>query len=66
MATEWEYTTVELPTKTEPAAWNETLRRLGAEGWMLQTSIPLIDIDWSIYPVTKAVRMVFMRPKPQP
>jgi hypothetical protein len=61
----WEYKTIELEIKHSLATWDTTFHTLGADGWQLQSSIPLLDISFGGATITRGARLIFVRPNPE-
>jgi hypothetical protein len=62
---EWEYNTIEMDMETPQQRWDAVLRDMGAHGWQLSGTVPLLGQTTFGIPKTKGARLIFMRPRPQ-
>jgi uncharacterized Fe-S cluster-containing radical SAM superfamily enzyme len=60
---EWDYTTIELDMDKSLQQWNRVLYDMGASGWQLSGTLPLLGQSAFGVPTTKGARLIFMRPK---
>jgi len=56
-----EYKVVHLALKDDKR-WEEILCGLGHDGWVLSGTVPLIDISFAGFPVTRGAQFILMRP----
>lgn len=62
---EWDYRAIEVDTSSTLDQWNRVLHDMGAQGWQLSGTVPLLGQTTFGIPATKGARLIFMRPRPQ-